>query len=525
MFDRSRRALSRQARPSPTVRFRPVLEALEDRRLMAGTVLQTNLVSDLPNVAAITDPNLVNPWGIAESSGSPFWISDNNAGVSTLYAVPGANNTPVSMVGLGPTHDLPAIIPAPGDPFDPNGTPTGTVFNIGPAGSFLVSGFTNPKTGSPAPTSASAVFLFATEDGTIVGWNPTVNPKNFDPAKAGTYGIIAVDNSTNPTAADGAVYKGLAIASGTKTTANPNGLIFASDANSGTVLYAANFRSGQIEVYDSNFQRVTTQLPPGAFQDPNLPDGYAPFNVQVLTVGGVQKVFVTYAKQDADKHDDVAGPHHGFVDVFNLDGTPGLPNMQERLVSRGALDSPWGLAIAPSSFGAFAGDLLVGNFGNGRIHVYNPTTGAFLGELTDPDGEPIQIDGLWALKVGNDKAGGASDTVYFTAGPFHESHGLFGSLSAATSTTPEGNAEAEMVTAALDVFQMDLAQVQKDLASGVSRATLRQDLKALQTAFVDLMHAEVRFAFDARQDAGVPTHGHDTDALDDLFAHLGHDRD
>ena len=321
-------------------RCRLLMEALEERSLLSANVLQTNLVSDLPGVAQVQDPNLVNPWGISESSTSPFWISDNNAGVSTLYNAPGANNTPVSI------NPLVVSIPTPGDPLGASGTPTGTVFNIdgGATGGFKVSGV--DKNGNPI--TASAAFLFATEDGTLVGWNPAVNPKGFDPAKAGTYGIIAVDNSGNnfkkpdPAKQTGAVYKGLTTAS----SATPGTPIFASDPNTTTVLYAANFRSGKVEVYDTNFKPV--KLKAGAFADPNLPKGFAPFNVQVL--GG--KVYVTYAKQDANKHDDVAGQGNGFVDVFNLDGTPGLPGGKERLVSRGPLDSPWGLALAPSSFGA-----------------------------------------------------------------------------------------------------------------------------------------------------------------------------
>src|SRR5437870_8372275 len=196
--------------------LRPSLELLEDRSLLSANVLQTNLVSDLAGVAAVQDSHLVNPWGISESPGSPFWISDNNAGVSTLYNVPGANNTPVSIVPLV------VSMPTPGDPLGASGTPTGTVFNIdgGPNGGFQVSGFSNPKTGSSAPITRSAIFLFATEDGTLIGWNPQVNPQGFDPAKAGTYGIIAVDNSGNnftepdPLKQTGAVYKGLTIATG-----------------------------------------------------------------------------------------------------------------------------------------------------------------------------------------------------------------------------------------------------------------------------------------------------------------------
>ena len=226
-------------------------------------------------------------------------------------------------------------IPTPGDPTGSSGAPTGTVFNTdgGKNGGFVVTNGTQ---------SGSAIFLFATEDGTVVGWNPGVNPAGSDPTKAGTFGTIAVDNSGNnftnpdPNQQTGAVYKGLTIATG------PDGPIFASDPNSGTVLYASNFRSGQVEVYDTKFQHVA--LPAGAFSDPNLPKGYAPFNVQVID----GKVYVTYAKQDATKHDDVAGPGNGFVDVFNLDGTPRLANGAVRLISRGPLDSPWGLAIAPA---------------------------------------------------------------------------------------------------------------------------------------------------------------------------------
>jgi uncharacterized protein (TIGR03118 family) len=501
MFTWLRSQLSSRPRKQQTARtLRPALEMLETRSLMTSvmtTVLQTNLVSDLPGVAAVQDANLVNPWGISESSGSPFWISDNNAGVSTLYSVPGANNTPVSI------NKLVVSIPAPGDPFGASGTPTGTVFNIdgGSAGGFKVSGFTNPTTGTPAPTSAPAIFLFATEDGTIVGWNPGVNPQNFDPAKAGTYGIIAVDNSGNnftepdPGKQTGAVYKGLAIA----TSATP---IFSVDPASTGVLYAANFRSGKVEVYDANFKPVT--LPATAFNDSKIPQGYAPFNVQVL--GG--KVYVTYALQDHDKHDDVAGHNHGFVDVFNLDGSPGLNNgTTARLITRDHLDSPWGLAIAPSSFSSISGDLLVGNFGSGFIDVFDPNSGAFLGKLTDPDGEPIQIDGLWALQVGNGKAGGAADTVYFTAGLDHEQHGLFGSLAPVAPDTPEGLAEQQKVTGFFDVFQLAVQTLQADVAAGASRDQIHQDQQAVQMSLHDLLKAEHRFADDVFADLGLGGHG------------------
>jgi uncharacterized protein (TIGR03118 family) len=470
---------------------------------LSGNVLQTNLVSDLPGVAQQMDPHLINPWGISESAGSPFWVSDNNAGVSTLYNTAGV---PQSLV---------VSIPAPGDPLGASGAPTGTVFNtdLG-GGGFKVSGFSNPKSGPSAPISAPAIFLFATEDGTIVGWNPGVNPKGFDPAKAGTYGTIAVDNSANPTAAGGAVYKGLSIAGGTAP-------IFASDPNSTTVLYAANFRSGRVEVYDTNFKPVA--LPAGAFNDTNLPKGYAPFNVQVLN----GKLYVTYAKQNAAKHDDVGGEGHGFVDVFNLDGSPGLAGGKVRLVSRGELDSPWGLAIAPTSFGGLAGALLVGNFKDGHINAYNATTGVSLGALKDPDGEPLVIDGLWALKVGNGGNGGDANKVYFTAGLFHETHGLFGSLTSVAAGTDEGPAEAQLAIAALDVAKMALNTVVQDIVSGASPKQFFQDFLAFRGSLVTLAQAEHQLDVDIRQDhspAKSPEVAADA-AIDTFFAELGRLRD
>jgi uncharacterized protein (TIGR03118 family) len=496
------------SRPAARSRVRPRLEPLEDRSLLSGNVLQTNLVSDLPGVAAVTDPHLVNPWGISESSGSPFWISDNGANVSTLYNVPGANNTPVSI------NPLVVSIPTPGDPLGASGTPTGTVFNIdgGANGGFKVSGVN----ASGQAATASAVFLFATEDGTIVGWNPGVNPTGFDPNKAGTYATLAVDNSgnnftePNEKKQTGAVYKGLAIASSGAAGAP----IFASDPNSTSVLYAANFRSGKVEVYNRNFQPVT--LPAGAFTDRKLPGDYAPFNVQVL--GG--KVYVTFAKQGPTKKDDVAGHNHGFVDVFNLDGTPAGPNGSPRLVTRDHLDSPWGLAIAPASFGSLAGDLLVGNFGSGFIDVFN-STGNFQGQLMDPDGEPIQIDGLWALQVGNGRAGGDANSVYFTAGLFDETHGLFGALTPVAAGTDEGPAEQQMVTAALDVFNLAVAAFQHDFANGASRDQLRQDVRAVVTALGDFLRAEAKFAADEQADqGGSGSSSFHMPSLGDLFADL-----
>jgi len=495
-----------KTRRSRLFQFRAYVEALERRCLLSGNVQQTNLVSDLPGAAQVLDPNLVNPWGISESSGSPFWIADNNAGVASLYNVPGANNTSVSI------NSLVVSIPTPVDPFGATGTPTGTVFNIdgGTAGGFQVSGFS--KTGAAA--TAPAVFLFATEDGTIAGWNPGVNPMGFDPNKAGTYGIIAVDNSGNnftnpdPSQETGAVYKGLAIA----TSTTP---IVPGDANSTALLYASNFRAGTIDVYDAAFHKVTS-LPASAFVDPDLPKGYAPFDVQVLK----GKLYVTYAKQNDTQHDDAAGPHRGFVDVFNLDGTPGLDGGGVRLISRGPLNSPWGLAIAPTGFAGLSAPnndsvLLVGNFGDGRINAFDASTGGSLGQLTDPDGEPIQIDGLWALRVGNGGAGGAANTVYFTAGLFGETHGLFGSLTTAAAGSPEGSAEAQMIQADLDVVQLNMLTLQADLQAGAAKTTIRMDFQALNQSVIQLKRDQIRFADDTFADLGIGHgRGHDMGDFD-----------
>jgi hypothetical protein len=298
------------------------------------------------------------------------------------------------------------------------------VFNIdgGATGGFMVSGV--DKNGDPI--TASAIFLFATEDGTLVGWNPAVNPQGFDPTKAGTYATITVDNSGNnftepdPLKQTGTIYKGLSIAS----SLNP---ISADDPSSTTVLYAANFRFGKIEVYDANFKLVT--LPTGAFSDPKLPKDYAPFNVQILD----DKMYVTYAQQDAAKHDDVGG--HGHV--------------------------------------------------------------------KDPDGEPIDIDHLWALKVGNGGAGGDANTVYFTAGIDNEMHGLFGSLTPVAPGTPEGPADAEAVVAALDVVQLDLAKLDSDINSGTSSSTIAQDTQILKTDFGALQLAEQQFVQDSGHEHGM----------------------
>ena len=341
----------------------------------AARFRQVNLVSDIPGVAPLTDPDLLNAWGLAatpgtdQAPGSPLWVSDNGSDKTTLFA--GATAGSVAQV-------LVVNITS--------GAPTGQVFNPDRAGFFIHDASGN---------SGSALFIFASENGAIDAWNPGVGATGTGPS---TVTETPINNGAN------AVYKGLAIAQ-------------AADGN--TYLYATNFRSGRVEVYNSNFQPV--QLPGGLFTDPAIPAGYAPFGIQELA----GQLYVTYAKQDAALHDDVAGQGHGFVDVFTNDGA-----LIRRLVSHGQLNSPWGLALAPAGFGGFGGALLVGNFGDGHINAYDPGTGTYLGQLRGPGGHPIVIDGLWGLRFGNGNAAKTGELV-FSAGPNGEADGLLGKIVAA----------------------------------------------------------------------------------------------
>jgi len=334
-----------------------------------GSFRETDLVSDIQGRAQHFDPNLVNPWGISASGSSPMWVSDNNAGATTLYD--GAGNA----FPPPPNGPLVVKIPLPDNVSD-GGAPTGTVFNG-----------TADFEGAP--------FIFATEDGTIAAWEPRVALHRAQ---------IEVDNSAVPDAANGAVYKGLALATNA----------------AGQHLYAANFRGATVDVFDRNFSPVTVA---GSFSDPQIPAGFAPFGIQTIKDQiGNQLLFVTYALQNAAKHDDVKGPGNGFVDVFNTDGI-----LLQRFASRGTLNSPWGLALAPSTFGNFHSDVLVGNFGDGKINAFTPA-GAFRGQLKSETNAPIQIDGLWGLRFGNGGVGASPNTLYFAAGINDEKDGLFGSI-------------------------------------------------------------------------------------------------
>ncbi|PYI81136.1 MAG: TIGR03118 family protein, partial [Verrucomicrobia bacterium] len=320
---------------------------------------QVNLVSDLPGRALLQDTNLVNAWGISFSPTSPFWISDNGTGKATIYAV--TNDA------LGATHvakqSLEVTIPG-------EGNPTGQVFNN-------LGGFNGD------------IFIFASEDGTISGWRPSL----------GTNAEALVTRLT-------AVYKGITVA----TTAN------------GPVLLAANFSEGTLDAYGTN--RTLIQ-----FTDPHAPAGYAPFNVQ--SIAGM--IFVTFAKQDDTKEDDVPGRGHGLIDVFDLP-TGSFHRFATGSDAGGKLhdiNSPWGIALAPVTFGKHADELLVGNFGSGTIMAFD-ADGKYRGLLKTLDEGPIVIEGLWALTFGNGGRAGVPGTLYFTAGPDDESHGLFGALEPVT---------------------------------------------------------------------------------------------
>ena len=344
------------------------LELLEGRRMLSGGgehgndfVTQTNLVSDGATPAALVDPKLVNPWGISNLPGSPFWISDNKPGFATLYDGLGAKSTTeVSIPGVGGN----------------DAAPTGQVSN--PGTGFVVTDATKTKSGP-------ALFIFAGEDGGITGWNKNVDPNNAE---------VAVDHSS-----DGAVFKGLA----------------KGDLNGKTYLFATDFHNGKVDVFDDTFAE---QHWAGAFVDPRIPKGFAPFGIQNLN----GKIYVTYAKQDADAHDDVPGRGNGFVDEFDTAG-----QLVGRLKHGKYFNSPWGLTVAPSDWGDFAGDVLVGQFGDGQIAAFD-TRGKFDGLLRNKDGSAVTIDGLWALTFGNGAKNADPEKLYFTAGTNGEADGLFGNL-------------------------------------------------------------------------------------------------
>jgi uncharacterized protein (TIGR03118 family) len=325
---------------------------LASASVFAQRYQQTNLVSDVPGLAPVTDPNLVNPWGLAASATSPWWVADNGTGVSTLYN------------GAGQKVNLTVTVPPPVGGTPPS-APTGIVFN------------------PIAADFGGARFIFVTEEGTISAWSA---------------GTLALLKFTSPTEA---IYKGA-------TLAQVNGVTF---------LYVANFFGGSVDVFDTNF--APGPVPSGAFTDPQIPSGYAPFNVQ--NIGG--NIFVGFAQQDEEKEDEVAGRKLGFVDEFDANGT-----LIRRFEHGPWMDAPWGLALAPNGFGKASGRLLVGMFGSGQIATFDPSTGEFEGLLRGLRGRPIEVEGLWALMFGNGGNAGPKTTLFFTAGIDDEAHGLFGTI-------------------------------------------------------------------------------------------------
>ncbi|HEX9009840.1 MAG TPA: TIGR03118 family protein [Holophagaceae bacterium] len=326
----------------------------------------TVLVADQAGMGATTtDPKLVNPWGLAYGPATAFWVADQGTATATVYD------------GLG-HPPVPALVVA--DPALAGATmggPTGMVFN-GSAG-FL-----------------GDEFILASLDGTLGGWS----------SSAGATAVRRVNN-----AGAQAVYTGLAL--GTSGTA--------------TYLYAANFNGGSIDVFDTAYAPVN--LGAGAWVDPTLPAGYAPFNVQLLA----GKLYVTYAKHDPPAMRETVGAGLGVVDVFNTDGS-----FVRRVAAGGVLNAPWGLALAPAGFGPFGGALLVGNFGDGRITAFDAGTGAQLGQLSGAGGAPLVISGLWGMVFGNDASAGKSTQLYVAAGPSAQAHGLFGTVSYGSVSTGGG---------------------------------------------------------------------------------------
>ena len=361
---------------------------------------QTNLTGDTAGGAANVDPMLINPWGIAYFPNKPFWISDNNSGFSTLY---NQNGVPAGQF----------TVPAPAGSGNP-ATPTGIAANLSQSG-FNVNG-------------QASEFIFDTEDGTISGWNGS------DPV------TITVDNSRL-----GAVYKGLALITN----------------NTGSFLLATNFNSGAVEVYDSRFHSTTLA---GAFSDPALPAGYAPFGIHAVN----GQVVVTYALQDQAKHDPVHQAGAGYVNLFDANG-----NFIRRIASQGTLNAPWGAVIPPAGFGAFGAKLLIGNFGDGTISAFDFTSGNFLDQMKDTNGALIVNASLWDMVFGGGGPAGDPNTMYITAGLTNEQHGLFASIvpnAGAPPATADFTVSAMPTSATVTIGQGATIQVTVDGLNGFASA-------------------------------------------------------
>lgn len=344
--------------------------------------VRTDLLSNTQNLVQPKDVQLQNAWGVANTPGGPLWVSDNNDGLATLYDGNGVRN-----------GNLTVTIPLPSSSSSAAAAPTGMVWN--------------PTSGFPitvGATTAPATFIFDSEDGTIVAWARAVDPVVNGKSTA----TIIIDRSTR-----GAVYKGLALGTNKQ----------------GNFLFATNFAAGTVEVFNSNFLPADGQAAPaldGNFSDPDIPAGFAPFGIHNID----NNLYVTYAKQNAQKNDVVPGAGLGFVDVFTTEGV-----LIRRFASGGTLNAPWGVQRATASFGQFSGSILVGNFGSqgqfaGWINAFSGgNDNDFLGALRDANHKPLSIDGLWSIVFGT-FANSDADTLYFTAGPNQQTNGLFGRIMA-----------------------------------------------------------------------------------------------
>jgi len=336
--------------------------------------------------AKTIDANLQNPWGVAVAPGSPFWISDNNSNLSTLYSGIGANETQ----GVTGSPGVGVAIPASAAGVPAN--PTGQVYNGN--GGFLI---------STSNGQESALFIFSGEGGTIAAWAKD----------SGAAAVTAYDDGV-ANGANHAVYKGLAIGT----------------VGGATFLYATDLHNNKVDVFDTNFSKPGAMQ--GKFIDPMIPAGFVPFGIAALN----GNLYVTFAKQDSAMHDETTGAGLGYVDIFDFSG-----NLVGEFASAGALNAPWGIAIAPAGFGSLEGDVLIGNFGDGMINIFSPNGSSlanFEGPLMSSSGQPFAFPGLWSLVFGNGDADKPVTTLFYTAGFANQTDGVFGGITLTSTPTPVG---------------------------------------------------------------------------------------
>ncbi|HXP64636.1 MAG TPA: TIGR03118 family protein, partial [Steroidobacteraceae bacterium] len=355
----------------------------------AAGFIDTALVSNKTTVIASAktfDTNLQNPWGLAVGPSMPFWIADNNNNLSTLYSGIGANETQTVTGSASVGIAIPES--SAGDPANP----TGQVFNG--SGGFLI---------ATTHGQESALFMFDGEAGTIAAWA----------TDSGATAVTVFDDSV-ANGAEHAVYKGLAIGS----------------VGGATFLYATDLHNNKVDVFDTHFSKPAAMQ--GKFLDPNIPAGFVPFGIQALN----GNLYVTFAKQDAAKHDEITGAGLGYVDVFDFSG-----NLISQFASAGTLNAPWGVAMAPAGFGALQGDVLIGNFGDGTINIFSPKGASlanFDGPLMSSTGQPMAFPGLWSLVFGNGDADKPITTLFYTAGFGDQTDGIFGGITLQSNPTPVG---------------------------------------------------------------------------------------